>query len=106
MTLPLLSASAAEMFALSPTLICDLSLRTSRRRAVGETMNVAASDFPSIDAVIVAEPARFATAMPLFTVAIAGSDDVHVMTGDWIGAPTASSTVAVNVCDSPIAETL
>src|SRR6185436_20137855 len=63
-TFPLPSANAAEIVALSPTLICALLLRTTRRRAVGATMNVAASDFPSIDAVIVTEPARFATATP------------------------------------------
>ena len=41
-------------------------------------MNVAASDFPSI-AEIVAEPARLASATPPLTVAIAWSDEVHVM---------------------------
>jgi hypothetical protein len=81
MTLPLLSANAAEIVAVSSTLICDLSLSTSNSRAVGETINVAASDFPSIDAVIVAEPARFATATPPPTVAIVGSDELHVIFG-------------------------
>jgi hypothetical protein len=81
-TFPLMSARAAESVACSPTCICALSESTISNRTIGATMNVAASDFPSIDAEIVAEPARLASATPPLTVAIDWSDDVHVMVGD------------------------
>ena len=69
---------------------------------VGATVIDALPDFPSLVAVMVAEPPATAVTRPLsFTVAFDTSDDDQVTTRPGIGSPVLESALAVSCCVLP-----
>src|SRR5689334_2588051 len=67
----------------------------------GTTVTCVPADFPSIVAVIIAVPGEMPFTTPFATVAIAGSDVVHVAGRPVIAAPDASRMSATSVSVAP-----